>query len=65
MTGPIYEVMSKLIKAVTGSKITVPGSFRRWVIAKQSTTIPFNEKAFFTTVCIKILRSVYDYHIIK
>lgn len=32
MAGPIYEVMSKLIKAVTGSKITVPGSFRRYSV---------------------------------
>ena len=30
MIGPIFEVMSKLIKAVTGNKITVPGSFRRY-----------------------------------
>ncbi|XP_046840265.1 FACT complex subunit SSRP1-like isoform X2 [Xenia sp. Carnegie-2017] len=28
MNGPIHEVMSRLIKAVTGSKITIPGSFK-------------------------------------
>ncbi|XP_028418489.1 FACT complex subunit SSRP1-like [Dendronephthya gigantea] len=28
MNGPIHEVMSRLIKAVTGSKITIPGTFK-------------------------------------
>ena len=35
MNGPIHEVMSRLIKAVTKSKITIPGSFKRYVSVAQ------------------------------
>ena len=29
MSGPIYEIVSRLMKAVVGRKITVPGTFKR------------------------------------
>ena len=31
MNGPIHEVMSRLVKAVTGRKITIPGTFKRYL----------------------------------
>ena len=30
MTGPIYEIVSRLMKAVIGRRITVPGTFKRY-----------------------------------
>ena len=29
MDGPIYEIVSRLMKAVVGRRITVPGTFKR------------------------------------
>lgn len=29
MSGPIYEIVSRLMKAVIGRRITVPGTFKR------------------------------------
>lgn len=33
MNGPIHEVMSRLVKAVTGRKITIPGVFKRYLFS--------------------------------
>lgn len=31
MDGPIYEIVSRLMKAVVGRRITVPGTFKRCI----------------------------------
>jgi structure-specific recognition protein 1 len=40
MNGPIHEVMSRLVKAVTARKITIPGTFKRYLLF-------FWEKSYF------------------
>ena len=60
MNGPIHEVMSRLVKAVTARKITIPGSFKRYL--QTIYVLYFSQACNILYICVSAMDHLAQYH---